>query len=231
MKCVIFANGPLKLDTLTEQAIQRHDLVLATDGGAVHCHSLGIKPDIVVGDMDSIPESLLTQLRQQGVEIFTFPQRKNQTDLELAIDLAIEREMEEITILGALGERWDMSIASIMLLATARFAKTQMTLRAGSTTLFCLRGPDRKQFAGCPGDRLSLIPISGPVAGVTLQGLEYPLTNHPIPLGSTLGISNIVTGPQVALTIQKGILLCVIERLREKASSPAMRKHDSESFS
>lgn len=231
MKCVIFANGPLKQDTLTEEAIRQHDLVLATDGGAVHCHSLGIKPDIVVGDMDSIPGWLLALLRQQDVEVHTFPQRKDQTDLELAIDLAIERGMEEITILGALGERWDMSIASIMLLATARFAGIQMTLRAGSTALFCLRGPDLKQFAGCPGDRLSLIPIGSPVAGVTLQGLEYPLTNHLIPLGSTLGISNIVIGPQVALTIQEGILLCVIEKLGENASSAAMRKHDSDNFS
>ena len=213
MKCVIFANGPLKRETLTEQGIQQHDLVLATDGGAVHCHSLGIKPDIVVGDMDSIPGWLLAQLRQQKVEVHTFPQRKDETDLELAIDLAIERGMGEIIILGALGERWDMSIASVMLLATARFAGIQIILRTGSTALFCLRGPDRKELSAFPGDRLSLIPIGGPVAGVTLQGLEYPLTNHPIPLGSTLGISNIVTSPQVALTIQEGILLCVIERL------------------
>lgn len=213
MKCVIFANGPLELDTPTEQAIQNHDLVLATDGGAVHCHALGMMPDIVVGDMDSIPGWLLTHLRRQGVEMHTFPQRKDQTDLELAIALAIEQGMEELTILGALGERWDMSIASVMLLATARFAGTQMTLRTGSTTLFCLRGPDRKAIAACPGDRLSLIPLGNPVTGVTLQGLEYPLANHHIPLGSTLGISNIVTDPQIALTINEGILLCVIERL------------------
>jgi thiamine pyrophosphokinase len=212
MNCVIFANGPLEMDRLDEQALGKFDLIIATDGGASHCRSYNLTPDVVIGDMDSIPDRLLEELQLLGVQIFTFPRHKDQTDLELAIDLAIERGATAIVILGALGERWDMSISSVMLLAAPRYAGIEMTVQTGTTRLFCLRGPIRKEFAGGPGDRLSILPLSKTVTGVTLQGLAYPLANREIPLGSTLGISNIVTAPEVSISLSEGILLCVIEK-------------------
>ncbi len=212
MNCVIFANGPLAMDVLDAQEIRRFDLIIATDGGAVHCHSHALTPDIVVGDMDSIPDWLLNELRLLDVEIHVFPQRKDQTDLELAIDLAVERGAGEIVILGALGERWDMSISSVMLLASPRYAGIRMTLKTGTTTLFCLKGPARHLFTGCPGDMLSIIPLSDPAAGVSLYGLEFSLASFDIPLGSTLGISNVVTADKVSIALSEGVLLCVLEK-------------------
>lgn len=212
MNCVIFANGPLAMDSLDAQAIRQFDLIIATDGGAVHCHSHNLTPDLVVGDMDSIPGWLLNELRLLGVETRTFPQRKDQTDLELALDMAVTRGAGEIVILGALGERWDMSISSVMLLASPRYAGTRITLTTGATTLFCLKGPTQCEFAGCPGDRLSIIPLSNPAAGVSLQGLEFPLAGCDIPLGSTLGISNVVTADKVGIALSEGVLLCVHEK-------------------
>ncbi|MBB5346868.1 thiamine diphosphokinase [Desulfoprunum benzoelyticum] len=211
MKCTIFANGPFSPDARIDPKMLRHDYVIATDGGALHCHALGLTPDLVVGDMDSIPQWLLDEFRQQGVETRTYPERKDHTDLELAIDLAIERGMTDLTILAALGQRWDMSIAAVMLLTTPRFAGLRIILRDGPTDLFCLRGRQRLDLAAVPGARLSLIPLGGPALGVTLQGLEYPLADHCIPMGSTLGISNVVTRPEVSIEVREGLLLCLVE--------------------
>jgi len=211
MKCTIFANGLFSPDARIDPKMLRHDYVIATDGGALHCHALGITPNLVVGDMDSIPLRLLYELRRQGVETRTFPERKDHTDLELAIDLAIERGMTDLTVLSALGLRWDMSIAAVMLLAASRFAGIRIVLRDGATDLFCLRGRQRLDLAATPGERLSLIPLGGPALGVTLHGLDYPLDDHRIPLGSTLGISNVVTRPEVSIEIREGLLLCVLE--------------------
>lgn len=212
MKCTIIANGLFSTDARIDPKILQHDFVIATDGGALHCHSLGMTPDLVVGDMDSIPRWLLDQLHRQGVETQTFPERKDHIDLELAIDLAIERGMTDLTILAALGQRWDMSIAAVMLLAAPRFADLRIVLRDGPTDLFCLRGRQRLDLAATPGERLSLIPLGGPALGVTLHGLDYPLDNHLIPFGSTLGISNVVTRPEVSIEIREGLLLCIIEK-------------------
>jgi thiamine pyrophosphokinase len=211
MQCTIFANGPFSLDTRIDPKMLQHDYVIATDGGALHCHDLGLTPDLVVGDMDSIPRWLLEELRRQEVEVRTFPERKDHTDLELAIDLAVERGMTDMTILAALGRRWDMSIAAVMLLAAPRLAGLHIVLRDGPTDLFCLRGRQRLDLAAMPGQRLSLIPLGGPAHGVTLDGLEYPLDNHLIPFGSTLGISNVVTKPEVLIQIHEGLLLCILE--------------------
>lgn len=215
MRCTIFANGQYSLPVdLDRQQLQK-ELIIATDGGAVHCHAIGITPHLLVGDMDSIPGWLLAQLEQQGVEILRFSPRKDKTDLELAIELAIDRGADTIVLLAALGLRWDMSIAAVMLLASPHFANISLMLRDGSTDIFRIGSGQKITVSGRPGDRLSIIPLNGPACGVSLSGLAYPLSDHDIPVGATLGISNVFTHPQARIELRQGILLCVLERIHK----------------
>ena len=215
MKCTILANGQWSQPAGLDLERRQQELVIATDGGAVHCRALGVTPDLLVGDMDSVPGDLLAELEAQGVEILRFPPRKDQTDLELAIDLAIERGADDIVILAALGLRWDMSIAAVMLLASPRFAAVSLVLRDGATDILRLRGGQQLDIAGMPGDRLSIIPLGGPAVGVRLSGLAYPLSDQDIPLGSTLGVSNVLTRPIAGISLRQGLLLCIVEKLGE----------------
>jgi thiamine pyrophosphokinase len=215
MKCTILANGQWSQPAGPNLERRQTDLIIATDGGAVHCRALSVTPDLLVGDMDSVPDDLLAELEGKGVEILRFPPRKDQTDLELAIELAIERGADDIVILAALGLRWDMSIAAVMLLASPRFATVSLVLRDGATDILRLRGGQQLEIAGTPGDRLSIIPVGGPAVGVRLSGLAYPLADQDIPLGATLGVSNILTQPPARIELRKGLLLCIVEKLGE----------------
>ena len=212
MKCVIFANGDFTLPPDTDTSWRQAELVIATDGGARHCHAQQLTPHLVVGDMDSISSELLEELTEKGSEILRFPARKDKTDLELAIELAVGRGAQDILIYGALGGRWDMSIAAIMLLTAPSSAGISLTLRDGATDLCRVRGGEHLTINGHAGDTLSLIPLVGPVRGVTLSGLEYPLTDEDIQAGSTRGISNVFTQSQARIDLKEGLLLCVVCR-------------------
>lgn len=213
MRCTIFANGHFSPPSHLDRQQLQKEMIIATDGGAVHCHLIGIIPDLLVGDMDSIPGWLLAQLEQQGVEILRFSPRKDKTDLELAIEQAIERGADTIVLLAALGLRWDMSIGTVMLLASPHLAGLSLTLRDEATDIFCIRSEQQITVSGRPGDRLSLIPLGGSACGVSLSGLAYPLTNHDMPMGSTLGISNVFIRPQARIELRQGLLLCIFERM------------------
>ena len=212
MNCVIFANGDFSMLSLAENSWKMSDLIIATDGGARHCLNLQIIPHLLVGDMDSISAEILDYFTELGSEIHRFPGRKDKTDLELAIDLAISRGCTTILIMGALGGRWDMSIASIMLLASSTSLGITISLRDGSTDFHCVRAGGNLKVNGNPGDTLSLVPLDGPARGVSLSGLEYLLQDEDILPGSTRGISNILIEQHAGISLKDGLLLVIHDR-------------------
>jgi thiamine pyrophosphokinase len=212
MKCVIFANGDLPEPIALNPPWNKADLFIATDGGARHCRHLRLTPHLLIGDMDSISPELLDHFVSLGSEIHRFPGRKDKTDLELAIELAIGRGVNNILIVGAFGGRWDMTITSIMLLANPDSADIVLSLRDGSTDFHRVRAGGELTIHGDPGDTVSLIPLTEDARGVTLDGLEYPLINENIQVGSTRGISNLFTGKQAAISLREGLLLVVHAR-------------------
>ena len=216
MNCVIFANGDFSLLPNAGAPWRHAELIIATDGGARHCHLLQLTPHLLIGDMDSIPPWLLEHLTEQGSEIHRFPCRKDKTDLELAIDLAVERGAQDILIFGALGGRWDMSIAAIMLLTAPAYAGIPLTLRDCSTDICRVHAGEHLIINGNPGDTLSLIPLVAPVRGVTLTGLDYPLTDQDISVASTRGISNVLSQSRAGVALREGILLIIHSKQDEQ---------------
>ena len=86
LRAIIFANGQYEFPYCPEP----HDLVIAADGGARHCLAHGIQPTVVIGDLDSLRPDELATLETGGAQILTYPARKDHTDLELAIELALQ---------------------------------------------------------------------------------------------------------------------------------------------
>lgn len=209
MKTLIIANGELHLSSQLTIAAKESDLVIAADGGSKHCATLGRSPHFVIGDMDSIPESLLDKFQQDGVEIVKYPTRKDATDLELAMDLAEDQRATEIHLSGLLGGRWDMSLSNIFLLAQEKYQHIPTTLY-GDRCIMHILPPGKHHFSPKPETSTSIIPLSGDAHGVTLNGFEYPLNNYTIPFGSTIGLSNITKDPQVEVKLKDGILLFIL---------------------
>ena len=209
MLALVIANGDLTEIAGFPDLPDKVDLVIAVDGGANHCHRLGIVPDILIGDLDSIAPDVLQGLQDKDVAMHLHPPRKDATDLELALDLAMERGARAIYLLAGLGGRWDMSLANVLLLASKKYQPLRCTVVEPTCTMYVLHPGTVFTVSGAPGQRVSLLPLAGTVRGVTLQGFEYPLKDATLHPGSTQGISNVFVGHTASVQFEVGILLCI----------------------
>ncbi len=210
MKVIIVANGFPTDPAGDRRHLEQGDLVIAADGGADYCRKLGIAPDIIIGDMDSIDRDPAGIKPSANTEIIRHPARKDATDLELAIRLALERGARSLTILGALGGRWDMSIGTLFLLAIPELKGIPARVIDGCQEIVLLTGKETATFHGKPGDTLSLLPTGKRASGITLEGLEYPLVKGALAYGSSKGISNILQNDKATVSLESGALLCVL---------------------
>ena len=210
MIAYIFANGPylpgIDSGIYTEKT---GDLIIAADGGAAHCRLLNITPHIVIGDLDSIAPAQTEKYIRAGVEIIRHPARKDATDLELAMDLAMTRGTDEVVLSGALGGRWDMSLSNVMLAASKKYSQMVVSLLNADCRMHIVHGGTTLFLNGEAGQNISLIALSTDVQGITIKGFEYPLKNAALPFGSSRGVSNLLQRETGSVTLKKGTLLCV----------------------
>jgi thiamine pyrophosphokinase len=208
LRIAIFANGELRDPQAALAQLKPDDRLIAADGGLRHLRQLGLIPGWIIGDMDSLASIDLKPLEAKGVEILRHPRRKDQTDLELAMIHAATLGADEIVVYGAFGARWDHTLANMLLGLHAELADLSCVFVDGGQRVFVAHGPTR--IEGSPGDMVSLIPVGGDAEGVTTSGLEYPLKDGRLTMGSTLGVSNVLTQPAATLTVRKGqLLVCV----------------------
>lgn len=212
MRAVIFANGMMDRWPVGFDISGAEDLILAADGGLRHCRKWGYDPHVVVGDMDSVDPDDLAALDRSTTEIIRHPKQKDETDLELALKVAVERRAGDIVILAALGARWDMTFSNVLLLGASFLKETTVRILDAAHELLCLRGGRKVQLTGRPGDLVSLMPLAGDAKGVTLRGLEYPLENAVLPPGSSLGVSNVFSESTARIELKQGLLLITVTR-------------------
>ena len=209
-RTVIIANGHLADPAEARRHIRPGDQVICADGGTHHARVMGIRPDVVVGDLDSLDPDLCSDLQAAGVRFEVHPKRKDETDLELALHLAVAEGADEIEILAMLGGRVDQSIANLLLLARPEWASAWVRVAAEKgQTAWPVWGGQETTIEGVPGDLLSLVPLAPLVVGVTLEGVEWPLQGATLRFGSTLTISNRLTAPMARLRVKEGLVLVV----------------------
>jgi thiamine pyrophosphokinase len=206
LRTIIIANG--KLDYTPE--ILQDDYLIAADGGAHHCLELGLVPHLVIGDMDSLSEQDIQQLKSAGSQFVIYPSRKDYTDLELAISYAQRQGANEIWVYAALGYRWDQTLANLLIPAAQKFSSLCIKLVDGNQEIQLIRAGGQLELEGTPGDTVSLIPIAGDCLGITTQGLEYPLFDDNLMFGYTRGISNTMASEKAAISLRKGLLICIL---------------------
>lgn len=164
-----------------------------------------------MGDLDSADISAIQKFKGDGVQIELYPREKNETDLELAINRAIELHPGQIIILAALGGRLDQTIANITLLSDLRLSAIDVQLDDGVEQILLCR--DQAEVHGGSGDLVSLIPWQGAVSGIRTEGLKWPLRGETLYPDKTRGISNEMTGERASVSIGSGLLLIVRRRM------------------
>lgn len=182
-------------------------LLIAADGGARIAWRFGLKPHVVIGDMDSVSETELSQLENDGAKILQYPADKNETDLELALLHAAERGADWIRVLGAIGGRFDQMLANVYLLALPALEQVDIALVARAQMIRLLRAGEH-ELKGQVGDTISLIPISGDVR-VSTKHMKYPLRDETLQFGPARGISNVMEKPSAYVMIAEGVLIMV----------------------
>lgn len=209
MSCVIiFANGELPELKKARELIHSGDFLIAADGGVRHALSLGLTPDVVLGDLDSLPVDFIPA----GVtKMIKFPADKNETDLELAIVHALSQNPEKIVIVAALGGRFDQTLANISLLSGHYLSGVDIRIDDGVEEIFFCR--EQARVYGRNGDLISLIPWGGAVAGIRTKNLKWPLVNETLYPEKTRGVSNEMTDSGADISIASGLLLVVHRRL------------------
>lgn len=208
-RIVIFANGDLNQPELLRARLRPTDHIFCADGGTLNALALDLTPELIVGDLDSLPAEVVTRMAAAGVTIQRHPVNKNQTDLELALDAAIARQPDEILLATALGGRLDQMLANILLLTRPGYRGPQLSLVDGPQQAILLRDHGCLTLTGRPGDTLSLVPLTPTVTGVTVAGVQWPLTEATLSLGNTWSISNQFAAKQATVAIERGMALVV----------------------
>lgn len=208
MHVVIFAGGAFQPGKAFYEAIGSGDMIIAADRGAATALQLGYTPSIVVGDFDSLDTLLLQELSERGSQVRKVAVEKDETDTELAVQLAIEQGATSITLLGALGgARFDHTMANILLLAD--FDGVSIRIVDGPSTCWLLQGPGRSVIGGQIGDLISLLPLTRDAIGVRTTGLYYPLHGETLYFGKPRGVSNVLIEEHAEVSLEGGMLLVV----------------------
>jgi thiamine pyrophosphokinase len=208
MKAVIVAGAPVHPSPRVTAALAEADLLVAADSGGETALALGRRPDIVVGDFDSLREEIRLELESEGVTLLPFPSRKDKTDLHLAMLTAVGRGSLDITLIGILGgERADHGVAALLLLARDEFASQRLRVLDGHAEMWVVR--DRVGFEGRPGDYVSILSLTPVSFGISTDGLEFPLTEGELTFGDSLGVSNALMAAKAEVRVREGVLAVI----------------------
>ncbi|MBN2045088.1 MAG: thiamine diphosphokinase [Anaerolineales bacterium] len=208
MRAVVFVNGKMDDPQGAKALLKPDDLIIAADGGAVHCRTLNISPDVVIGDMDSLPEGDQHFFADQGVIFIRHDRRKDETDLELALLHARDEGANEVLVLGALGGRWDQSFANLLLPIYHRLTDLEVSYWHADTWIYVIN--TSRTIRGAAGQTVSLIPIGGDARGVSTSGLGWPLDDETLFIGGSRGVSNLLIDEKAEIHVQQGTLLCFV---------------------
>lgn len=208
-RIVIFSNGTLNESERLRARLQPDDRIFCADGGTQHALAMGLTPEAIIGDLDSVSSEVIEQMEAQNVTIYRYPAAKDETDLELALRIAVAENPTEIMLVSLLGGRLDQMLGNLLLLTHPDYAAVQMTFADGAQWGRLIRAHQTVTVAGQPGDTLSLIPLTPTVSEVTFSGVDWPLNQATLSFGSTWSISNSLKDKQATVRIGEGMVFLI----------------------
>lgn len=214
MKIRIVTNGRIENLSWLEKKLKEDSakelVVICADGASNYLKAIDFVPDLLIGDLDSIDPQAKAWMEEKKVPLKKFPSRKDQTDTEIAIGYSVSKKPEEIEVLGAFGSRMDHTLGNVLLLEKFYDPEVSLVLADEQNEMWLINKDTR--ITGRKNENLSVIPITEKVTELCLRGFEYPLTNHTLYRGNTLGISNIIREEDAEISYKDGKLLGVIAK-------------------
>lgn len=209
-RAIIFFNGDLSDLSQAKNYIKSTDYIICADGGAKHAAELGLKPNVLIGDFDSLSSNLQKKFQDKNIEWLKFNTEKNETDSELALKFAIEKGYQTILLFGVFGTRLDHFLSNIFALTRLAEKGIDVTIIEGKKEIKIIK--EHLEIHGNIGDIVSLIPLQTDAKQITTDGLQYKLINENLLFGYSRGISNVLTKKTASITFTKGTLLIIHEK-------------------
>ena len=203
-KCIILANGkPPKKSLIIFFQRKHFKKLICADGGANSAYELGLVPDAIIGDLDSISSETLNEFKSISKVIRLKSQ--NDTDVEKCLKYAIKSGFDEVMLMGVTGNRLDHTFCNLGIVLKF-FSEINISLIAEDSILKPYKG--NVKLKTHPGETISLYGIDSKTK-ITSKGLKYPLKNVSLPFGKKESTSNVASGKVVELKITGGIIFVI----------------------
>lgn len=176
------------------------EFVIAVDAGFAYLEELGVKPDMAVGDFDSL--GYLPKCRR----VSRFPVKKDKSDMELALEKAVAWDYDDLVVYAALGGRLDHTIANLQLFAKFSERDVYVTAVADTYAVRLLTGPDVFELPALGGGTVSVFSANDMARGVIERGMEYSIDDEPLSNRTSRGLSNELTGEEATVAVEEGTL-------------------------
>ena len=212
MRTLIVTGGTIDLDFLKSfTCCNEYDYIIGVDKGAQYLYNIDLRPNVIVGDFDSIDSKVMDVLMgDPEIEIDRFISEKDETDTHLAMIKAIELGSICIDVFGGIGTRLDHTLGNIQILMIPLENNIECRL-INKNNIISLINKDttimRNNYK-----YISLIPFTNEVSGITTTGLKYPLNGYTMKQGISIGISNEFIHEQANISIRQGILIAICSR-------------------
>ncbi len=181
--------------------------VYAADAGYRYALDFQLNPKLIFGDFDSMD-------KPRAENLLVYPCEKDQTDSELALDLALEHGYRKVCFVAPFGGRLDHTLANLNLLKKAKKNQVDLKLYDGENLVFLLEVG--VHLLEAKYRYISFI-ATEPQTVISLEGFKYPLSHKKMPMDTTLGISNEPTADTPIVTVHSGAVLCIcIEKQQEE---------------
>lgn len=200
----IIGNGEDWDEKKIKDYCRNSDFIIAADNGLSILDKFNITPDLIVGDLDSIPGNILAKYNKIPLE--KYAKEKDLTDSEISLQRAISLKPKKISLLAMTGSYFDHSLANIINLYRNYEANIETEIITHNAVLFPITS--EKEFSELKGRRFSLFPI-GKVSGIFMIGAKYYLKNPDFKLGD-YSISNIIEENYFSIEIKNGFLLFIL---------------------
>ncbi len=214
--CYIFTGGRVYADTLSELgvSINESSLIIAADSGYLTAKRLGVRVDMLIGDLDSLDRDKLSEHELDEIEKILVSPIKDDTDTQLAIDTALSRGATHITLIGGLGGRLDHTLSSVFMLEYLAERGVDCVMTDGRNRVRIMRAcGEKKELCAERGYKyLSLVSLTDVCCGVSVSGVYYPLDSVEITRKYTYAVSNEITADFAKITLADGVMLVIESR-------------------
>jgi len=205
---LIFAGGDAPLPHLS-QFLPHAQWRIAADSGLDHALALGVTPDVVVGDSDSVSNEALALAHSLDIEFISAPTDKDFTDTELALSHAVHLGAQKIVVVSAGGGRFDHAHGLLASLFHPEWAHIHIEAFIDTAHVFALHGPSSLHIEGKQNSLVALHAMNGIAHGISTEGLRWQLRNESLAPWVSRGVSNELTGTSGDISLQSGALLVV----------------------